>query len=292
MMVMTFVFVFVVIVVVMMPAAALVFIVVVMVMMVMTFVFVFVVIVVVMMPAAALVFIVVVMVMMVMMFVLVFRFFFKLLKFAGQSFAVLHCTHDLLARQLVPRSGYDGRNRVDFFYKFNGFGQLFGRAFVGMAEHYALCVFDLIVKKFAEVFHIHFAFCRVHDCGCGVDVRVFDFGGKRGAYYVAELAYAGRFDDDSVRIKLFGHFVQSFFEVADQTAADAAAVEFVDLDAAFLQKAAVHAYFAEFVLNENHFFAVIGFFYEFFYERGFACAQKSRKNIDFHFIASLYVIYD
>ena len=255
------------------------------------FVLVFV-IVVVMMSATAFVFIVVVMMMVTVMLVLVFRFFFKLLELAGQRFAMLHCAHDLLARQLVPRSGYDGRNRVDLFYEFNGFGQLFGRAFVGMAEHYALCVFDLIVKKFAEVFHIHLAFCRVHDGGCGVDVRVFDFGGKRGAYYVAELAYAGRFDDDSVRIKLFGHFVQSFFEVADQTAADTTAVEFVDLDAAFLQKAAVHAYFAEFVFNENHFFAVIGFFYKFFYERGFACAQKARKNIDFHFIASLYIIYD
>ena len=280
-------FVFVVVIVMLM----LVFVVIVMVMVVMMFVLVFV-IVVVMMSATAFVFIVVVMMMVTVMLVLVFRFFFKLLELAGQRFAMLHCAHDLLARQLVPRSGYDGRNRVDLFYEFNGFGQLFGRAFVGMAEHYALCVFDLIVKKFAEVFHIHLAFCRVHDGGCGVDVRVFDFGGKRGAYYVAELAYAGRFDDDSVRIKLFGHFVQSFFEVADQTAADTTAIEFVDLDAAFLQKAAVHAYFAEFVFNENHFFAVIGFFYKFFYERGFACAQKARKNIDFHFIASLYIIYD
>ena len=64
------------------------------------------------------------------------------------------------------------------------------------------------------------------------------------------------------------------------------------LSGAYADEAAVHAYFAEFVFNENHFFAVIGFFYKFFYERGFACAQKARKNIDFHFIASLYIIYD
>ena len=48
-----------------------------------------------------------------------------------------------------------------------------------------------------------------------------------------------------------------------------------------LQKAAVNANFAEFVLNEDELLAVIGFLDHLFDERRLASAEKARININF-----------
>ena len=45
-----------------------------------------------------------------------------------------------------------------------------------MRKHDTAGVFHLVVEKFAEVFHIHFALGRVNDGAKRVDFCVFHFG--------------------------------------------------------------------------------------------------------------------
>ena len=71
-------------------------------------------------------------------------------------------------------------------------------------------------------------------------------------------------DDDAVGVVLLHHLLQGGAEIAHQRAADAAGVQLVDLDAAFLQKAAVNADLAELVLDQHHLLTGKGLFDELF----------------------------
>ena len=77
------------------------------------------------------------------------------------------------------------------------------------------------------------------------------------------------------------HLLQGLTKIAHQTAADAAAVHLGNVDARLLQKAAVNAYFAKLIFNENQLFAGIGLSDQLLDERRLACAQKTGENINF-----------
>ena len=94
-------------------------------------------------------------------------------------------------------------------------------------------------------------------------------------------AHAGGLDDDAVGVVLLHHLLQGGAEVAHQRAADAAGVQLVDLDAAFLQKAAVNADLAELVLDQHHLLAGKGLFDELFDQGSFTGTKEAGENIDF-----------
>ena len=250
-----------------------------MVMMVMVLVLVVVILVVVMMVAGAVRIVALVVLVMVMMMVV--RLFFELCKLDGDGAALLHRLHQLLAGQLRPRGRNDHGVLVVFADHVDALVELFLRHAVGAAEDDGVGRLDLVIVELAEVLHIHLALRRVRHGHEIAELHVVGRDLAHGADDVGQLADAGRLDQDAVGRILRNDLLERAAEIAHQRAADAAGVHLRDLDARLLQKAAVNANFAEFVLNEDELLAVIGFLDHFFDERRLASAEKARININF-----------
>ena len=193
-----------------------------------------------------------------------------------------HGLQDLLTGQVVPCGGDDGSGGVLLAQHGYGSGDLLLAGGLGAAEQDAACVADLVIVELAEVLHIHLDLVHVRYGDKAVQLHVQVLGHAfHSAGHVGELAHAGGLDDDAVRVVLLHHLLQCGAEVAHQRAADAAGVQLVDLDAAFLQKAAVDADLAELVLDQNDLLAGKGLFDELFDQGSFTGAKEAGENIDF-----------
>ena len=254
-------------------------IVVIMVMMVMVLVLVVVILVVMMMVAGAVRIVALVVLVMVMMMVV--RLFFELCKLDGDGAALLHRLHQLLAGQLRPRGRNDHGVLVVFADHVDALIELFLRHAVGAAEDDGVGRLDLVIVELAKVLHIHLALHRVRHGHEIAELHVVGRDLAHGADDVGQLADAGRLDQDAVGRILRNDLLERAAEIAHQRAADAAGVHLRDLDARLLQKAAINANFAEFVLNEDELLAVIGFLDHFFDERRLASAEETGININF-----------
>ena len=215
-----------------------------------------VIIVVVMMAAAAHTVFVIVVMMVVMLFflVLVGVFLIGLCSHGNQLCLEVvlggHGLQDLLTGQLVPCGGHDGSGGVLLAQHGDRSGDLLFAGGLGAAEQDAACVADLVVVELAEVLHIHLHLVHIGHGDKAVQLHIQMLGHAfHSAGHIGELAHAGGLDDDAVGVVLLHHLLQGGAEVAHQRAADAAGVQLVDLDAAFLQKAAVNADLAELVLD-------------------------------------------
>ena len=114
-----------------------------------------------------------------------------------------------------------------------------------------------------------------------------------GAADIAQLANAGGLHDQAFRMIGIDQIVDGLLEIARQGAADAAAVQLGDGDAGILHEAAVHAHFAVFIFQQDHFFALHGARDQLFDQRGFARAQETGNDVDFYHNESLlaYLAY-
>ena len=265
-------------VVVVMMVLVLVVIVVMIVVMVMMLVLILVIIVVMMVVAAALrivAFLVVVVMMMVM------RFFLELRKLDGDGAALLHGLHQLLAGELRPRRRDDHGVLVVLADHGDALVELFFLHAVSAAEDDGVGRLDLVVVELAEVLHIHLALRRIRHSHKVAQLHVVRRDLAHGADDVRQLADARRLDQDTVR-RVFGDdLFERAAEIADQRAADAAGVHLRDLDPGLLQKAAVDADLAEFILDQDQLLAVVGFLDHFLDERRLAGAEKTGININF-----------
>ena len=80
--------------------------------------------------------------------------------------------------------------RVLFSQKLNAFFNFVLTCVSGMAKNYAFCFFDLVIEKFTEVFHIHFAFVNVCN-GCKtVENYIFIKHALGSLNYVRKLSNA------------------------------------------------------------------------------------------------------
>jgi hypothetical protein len=227
----------------------LVIVVVVMVMMLVLIVIIIVIVIVVMvMPAGALAVLVIVVVMLLLMLVL-------LTQNILQALFRLDGTHEGCRVKLVPRRGDDSRVRVQGAQKLFASRQLLGREVLGTGEDDGGCRLNLVVVELAEVLGVHLAFCRVNNGGAP-DNRQLRGAALDSLDNVGELANAARLDDNAVGVELLRHLLERLAEVADKTAADAAAVHLGYLDARLAQEAAVDADFAELVFDENNLLAL------------------------------------
>ena len=273
-----------------------------MVVMMLVLVVIIVIIVVVMVAAAAMVVVVMIVVMMVLMLIVIIIFivivvmlFFLVL--VGVLLIGL-CSHgdqlclevvlgghglqDLLTGQLVPCGGHDGSGGVLLAQHGDRSGDLLFAGGLGAAEQDAACVADLVVVELAEVLHIHLHLVHIGHGDKAVQLHIQMLGHAfHSAGHIGELAHAGGLDDDAVGVVLLHHLLQGGAEVAHQRAADAAGVQLVDLDAAFLQKAAVNADLAELVLDQHHLLAGKGLFDELFDQGSFTGTKEAGENIDF-----------
>ena len=226
--------------------------------------------------------VVMMLVIMVMMLCLVsVGLFAELVQFRGKSLLLFHGLQDGLSGNLIPWRGHDGRMVVVFSQKLNAFIQLLLGESVGVAEDDGARVFHLILIELAEVGHIDPRLLRVDD---GRESVQFDPVILQILYsddHVTQLAYAGRLDQDPVRIIGVDDFVERAPKIPHQRTADASGIHLVDLYSGVLQESAVDADLTEFVLDQHDLLIFICFGNQFSDQRCFACSQKSRKNIYF-----------
>ena len=193
-----------------------------------------------------------------------------------------HGLQDLLTGQVIPCGGHDSGGGVLFPQHCHGSGDLFLAGGLGAAEQDAACVADLVIVELAEVLHIHLDLVHIGHGDKAVQLHVQMLRhALHGAGHIAQLANAGRLDDDAVGVVLLHHLLQSGAEIAHQRAADAACVQLVDLNAAFLQETAVNADLAELVLDQHHLLACKGLGDQLFDQSGFAGAKEAGEDIDF-----------
>ena len=144
-----------------------------------------------------------------------------------------------------------------------------------MAEDNRAGMLDLISKKLAEIFQIHFALLGIYDRGKAVQYGIVGMNILHGANYVTELANAGRLDQNAIGMKSFQHLGKRTAEISNQAAANAARIHFGDLYTRFLQKTAINTDLAELIFNKNDPLANVGFLEHLFDQRGFTGTQKA-----------------
>ena len=232
--------------------------------------------------AAGAVLIMLIMVMVVM--VLVLGLLGKELQLLFKGILVLHRLENLCAGELIPRGGNDGGVLVVLAQQSDAGFKLFGLDTVRAAQNDGVCVLDLVVIELAEVLHIHFALVCIGNGGEAIQRNVFHVQVLHGTDHIAQLAYAGRLDQNAVRVVGLQHLTQRLAEVAHKAAADAALAHLGDFNAGVLQKAAVNGNLAELVFDEDELFALKSFGDQLADQRGFACAEEAGKNIDFRHI--------
>ena len=150
------------------------------------------------------------------------------------------------------------------------------------AENHRRARLNLVEEELAEVLHIHAALARVHN-GCAAghnEVAVAFLRALDGGEDFAQLAHAGRLNQQAVRMILRNQVIDRLLEVAHQRAADAAGIQLINDDARILHKAAVHADFAIFIFQQDDFFLRNAARQQLLDERRFARAQKTRNNVD------------
>ena len=202
---------------------------------------------------------------------------------------MLHVLHLLLQRvavhrglylhavELAPRRGDEAGGRVELAQKLARRDDLaLGRG-VGAAHDDDVRVLDLIVEKLAEVAHVHAAFARVHNGHFRADGRALDL--LHSARNIAELAHAGRLDDDAVGRVLVHDLLERLFKVAHEGAADTAGVHLGDLHAGVLEEAAVNGNLAELVLYQHKLLALVRLRDELADERCLPRTEKAGKYV-------------
>ena len=249
--------------------------------MVMMLVLILVIIVVVMVMAAALRIVAFLVVIVVVVMMMVMRFFLELRKLDGDGAALLHGLHQLLAGELRPRRRDDHGVLVVLADHGDALVELFFLHAVSAAEDDGVGRLDLVVVELAEVLHIHLALRRIRHSHKVAQLHVVRRDLAHGADDVRQLADARRLDQDAVRRIFSDDLFERAAEIADQRAADAAGVHLRDLDPGLLQKAAVDADLAEFILDQDQLLAVVGFLDHFLDERRLAGAEKTGININF-----------
>ena len=120
------------------------------------------------------------------------------------------------------------------FEQIDRLGNLFFVGQLGVRKDDAPGVFDLIIEKFAEILHIHFALARVYHGGKAVEYGAFRGGVLHGADNIRKFANARGLDENTVGRVLDNHFAERFAKIAHQRAANAPAVHFVDDNARVL----------------------------------------------------------
>jgi hypothetical protein len=257
--------------VVMVTAAALVLLVIVMVVML------------VMTAAALMLFMVMMVVMMLVMFLL------QLGQFCCQGSLTFHSLDQLLAGELIPGGGDDGSLLIMLPDQGDGGIQLVLGGGVSTGQDDGGSGFDLVVVELTEVLHVNLHLACIADSHGIAQGDIFIGHLPDRADHIGQLANTGGLNHDPVGVILFDDLGQGLAEVTNQAAADAAGVHFGNVDAGILQKTAVDADLAEFILNQNQLFALVGFLDHLFDEGSFTGTQKAGININFGHIVHLSI---
>ena len=204
-------------------------------------------------------------------------------KVLGQGIAPLHGPQKLCAGELIPGGCDNGGALILLPQQSNGGLQCSGFQLLRAAEDDGPGVLHLVGVELAKVFQVDLRFGRIGHGNRAAQRHLRDLLRHilNSPDYIGQLAYAGRFNENAVRMKLLHDFFQRLAKVAHQGAADAPGIHLGDFHPCILQKAAVDADLAELILNEDNSFALQSFIQQFFDESGFSGAQKAGDYVYF-----------
>ena len=169
--------------------------------MVVVMMFMFVLIMIVMMVLMLLIVVMAAAALVVVMMMVMMLFLFYLRKVDDGTF---HRIEYFLTTQYFNRCGNNVCFRIQFAEHFYSCLYFFRIGFIGTAQDDGSCALYLILEEFAEVSEIHFAFHNVDYGCCGIQgYACFFFYTVYRLDDVGEFTYAGRLDDDAVRV-IFG----------------------------------------------------------------------------------------
>ena len=161
-----------------------------------------------------------------------------------------------ISGQVIPRRCHDADARMLLFHQRAALLDALRGQQLRAAENHRRARLNLVEEELAEVLHIHAALARVHNGRAAGhnEVAVAFLRALDGGEDFAQLAHAGRLNQQAVRMILRNQIIDRLLEVAHQRAADAAGIQLIDDDARILHKAAVHADFAIFIFQQDDFF--------------------------------------
>ena len=133
-----------------------------------------------------------------------------------EGILVVHGLENLLAGELIPWSGDDNGVLIVLTQQSNGGCELFLTDRAGAAENDAGRSFDLVAVKFPEVFQVNLALCGVCDGDEAAEADIRSRNALHRTDHVAELAYAGRFDENAVWLIICDDLRQRTAEVTNE----------------------------------------------------------------------------
>ena len=99
---------------------------------------------------------------------------------------------------------------------------LFGLGVIGMREHDCRSMLYLIVEKFSEILHIHFALTCINNGGEAIKHSVFGCCALCRANNVRKLADSRGLNDNPIGVIFSQHLTESLGKITDKRAADTA----------------------------------------------------------------------
>ena len=190
-----------------------------------------------------------------------------------------HRIEDGLSAEFIPRCGDDAGIRIQLPDDGNIICELlFGNA-LGAGENDACGSRNLIIEELLEVPVIDLGTVAVHNGGVAGEFQTI-----HGFYCpqdIGEFSDTGRFNDDPFRLIGLNDLSEAFLKITLQCAADTSAVDFPDLNAGFLQKAAVDSDLTEFVFHKHDLLARKYFLYQLGDQCCFSGSEEAGYNINF-----------
>ena len=139
----------------------------------------------------------------------------------------------------------------------------------------------LVVVELTKVLHIELHLAGIGNSNSITQLHIMTGHLLHSTDHIGQLADTGGFNDDPVGMILSNDLFQSLAEVTHQAAADTTGIHLRNIDASFLQKAAVNANLTKFVFNQNQFLILITFGDHFLDQSSLTCAKEARVNINF-----------
>ena len=192
-----------------------------------------------------------------------------------------HSFSQLRAGQLIPGRGYNGSICIMLAEHCQCVVQLLLSNRIGTGQDYGRSCGNLVNIELAKILQVNLHLTRIHNRHSIAQCHFIIGHLVHGSNYIRQLADAGGFDDDPVRIVLGNHLFQRLAEITHQAAANASGIHFCDVDTGILQKAAVDADLTKFIFDQHQLLPLIAFGNHLFDQRGFTGAQKAGINVDF-----------
>ncbi len=205
----------------------------------------------------------------------------QLLQIMTDGGCALHGLQQLLTGQLIPRGNHQRCIGIVLTQQCDGRIQFRLCNGICARENDGRSSFDLVVVEFAEVFHIDLDLACIGNCNLVAQNNIVIEHLFNSGHHIGQFANAGRFNYNAVGMVLLNDLGQCLAEVAHQRAANTAGVHLGNVDTCILQESAIDTDFAEFVFDQDQFFALVGFLNHLFDEGGLTGTQEAGINVNF-----------